>query len=842
MNSENILDPDPATKRFAWSVFSTMGILLSRIFNPRQVVSLAILVAPFGSVADPIVISEFLASNTQELQDDRGATSDWIELHNRGTNTVSLANYGLADHPARLRAWLLPALTLAPGERLLVFASGRDQRDPGKPLHAPFKLAGDGEYLGLSAPDGQVVQAFEPKYPPQFPNISYGDVGRGSGQPWFLSGPTPGQPNLPHGTQAGPILTDPTHSPVVPAVGETIRLTLRVTATESPLRAVSVIYRLQFQPEKVLAMQNSGENGDDQANDGIWTVALPTSEAPEGSMIRWRFAASNVAGVKTRWPLFPDPTGSDRYLGTLVQPGSVASALPMFHLFIQPSDLEAMDSDEGTRASLFHDSEFYDNLLIKIRGNTTAGFPKKSHRLKFNPEHPFRHPGPGGRIRNTSLMAEWGDPTYLRQHLSFWLMAQAGTPAPFHDPVRVQLNGRFFQLAMHSQVLGEELLERTGLDPDGALYKAVGTVTPDGNSTGGFEKKTRRHEGDDDYTEFAKAISNPRAPDSRVDALFDRCDLPAVLNYIAIARITQEDDDIWANLSLYRDSDGSGRWRPVAFDMNVSWGLSFGAGGIFADEDDFRSHPLWGAAGIGNSQGFNRLYDAMIKTPVTREMLLRRMRTLMDRYLQPPGTPPADRVLENHIEQQRRRMAPEAVLDRKQWGLSWNSASGASPARDLTLGIQDLTRRFIEARRVHFYVTHAATNTAHRLGVGTRLNAGIPTSQPEVFHVDLAEAGRGDTRRQDWLQLAHTNAFAADLSGWKLDGDVTFTFPPGTVLPSRGELIAASSLAGFHSRTTSPKAGERRLVVGGFKGNLAKARAIHLVDPAGRIVDRWPSP
>jgi len=31
-------------------------------------------------------------------------------------------------------------------------------------------------------------------------------------------------------------------------------------------------------------------------------------------------------------------------------------------------------------------------------------------------------------------------------------------------------------------------------------------------------------------------------------------------------------------------------------------------------------------------------------------------------------------------------------------------------------------------------------------------------------------------------------------------------------------------------------------VVGGFKGNLAKARAIHLVDPAGRIVDRWPSP
>ncbi len=803
------------------------------------VVTLCLLAPPPVHCAEPIVISEFLASNTQGLQDDHGVTSDWVELRNRSTQPVSLAGYALTDDPAQPRLWILPALTLPPGERLVVFASGRDQRDPAKPLHTSFKLSGDGEFLGLFGPDGEPVQKFEPKYPRQFPNISYGDARDGSDEPWFLPSPTPGQPNLPAGTLPGPILTAPTHTPLAPAVGQPIQVSLRVSGGGSPPRGVAAFYRLDSQSEKAVPLEDSGQNGDAQANDGIWTGTLPTTPARKGSMVRWRFAASNAAGGKSRWPLFPDPADSARYLGTVVDPGSIQSALPVFHLFVTPSDAEAMDSDEGTRGALFYDGEFYDNLLIKIRGNTTAGFPKKSHRLEFTPDHPFRHPGPGPRIRNTSLMAEWGDPTYLRQHLSFWLMNQAGTPAPFHEPVRVQLNGQFFQLAMHSQVLGEELLERTGLDPDGALYKAVGTVTPDGNSTGGFEKKTRRHEDSRDYTEFARALGNPRRPDSRAHALFDRCDLPAVLNYIAIARITQEDDDIWANLSLYRDSEGSGRWQPVAFDMNVSWGLSFGAGGILADEDEFRSHPLWGASDIGDNQGFNRLYNAVIQTPVTREMLLRRMRTLMDQFLQPPGTPPADRVLENHIEEQRRRMAVEGVLDRQQWGLSWNSPRGSSPARDLQLGIQDLTRRFIEPRRVHLYVTHAATNRARPIGVGTRLNAGIPGPQRNDLVVKLAESGRGQTRQQDWLRVSHTNTMAVDLSGWRLAGDVRFTFPPGTVLPAQGEMIAASSLVGFQSRTISPKPGEQRLVVGGFKGSLAKAREIQLLDPAGRLVDRW---
>lgn len=798
-----------------------------------------ILLVSVAHAAAPVMLSEFMATNTRTLKDESGGTPDWIELHNRSSETVPLEGYSLTDNPRRPRKWILPAVSMAPGARRLVFASGREQRDPAKPLHVPFKLAGDGGYLALIAPDGTVVTEFSPGYPPQFQDVSFGFAGATSAQPWFLPKPTPGKPNLPEGASAGLILFDPTNSPAQARPGDTLRLSVRVIPNGAPVKEVRAWHRAMFSPEKAMALNDDGRDGDARAADGIWSGTVPSTAARSGAMLRWRFEALDRAGATNRWPLFPDRERSARYLGTVLDAGSVTSALPVFHLFIDPARLEAADSESGARAAFFHDGEFYDNLLVKVRGNSTAGFPKKSHRLEFNAEHPLRHPGPGGRIRNTSLMAEWGDPSYLRQHLSFWLMARAGVPAPFHEPVRVQLNGDFYQLAMHSQVLGEELLERAGLDPDGALYKAVGTVTPDMNSTGGFEKKTRKQEDERDYLDFTRALGRRPGSPSRALELFDRCDLPGVINYLAVARLTQEDDDIWANMSLYRDSDGSGRWRPVAFDMNVSWGLSFGAGGILADRDDFRSHPFWGASGIGSNQGHNELYDAVIRTPATREMLVRRMRTLMDRDWQAPGTPVGERVLEKHIEELRRRMVPEAALDRELWGESWNASRQSTPDRALDQGIRDLRQRFIEPRRVHFFVIHSATNSRRQIGVGTRLNAGIPESQPRDCQVRIADIGRGSERGQDWLRMTNTHPFAVDVSGWKLGGDVKFTLPSGMVIPAGGQAIVAADEAGFLTRTNSPMRREQWLVVGGFKGNLGKAREIQLIDDHGRGVDQW---
>jgi hypothetical protein len=121
-----------------------------------------------------VVINEFLALNTSGLQDQDGDRSDWIELRNTSAATVDLAGWHLTDDENDLDKWQLPAINLAPGAYLTIFASGKDRAVAEQELHANFALDQDGEYLALVMPDGAtVIDAYAP-YPAQLENISYG--------------------------------------------------------------------------------------------------------------------------------------------------------------------------------------------------------------------------------------------------------------------------------------------------------------------------------------------------------------------------------------------------------------------------------------------------------------------------------------------------------------------------------------------------------------------------------------------------------------------------------------------------------------------------------------------
>ena len=137
---------------------------------------LAALLAVWAALAAPaqVRITEFMASNTHTLYDEDGQTSDWIEIQNTSASNVSLLNWALSDSAGDPTKWLFPATNLASGSFMVVFASGKDRRVPGAPLHANFKLDAAGGYLSLTAPDGRVATALSPQYPSQFPDVSYG--------------------------------------------------------------------------------------------------------------------------------------------------------------------------------------------------------------------------------------------------------------------------------------------------------------------------------------------------------------------------------------------------------------------------------------------------------------------------------------------------------------------------------------------------------------------------------------------------------------------------------------------------------------------------------------------
>lgn len=123
--------------------------------------------------AETVVISEFMASNTSGAVDEDGETSDWIEILNAGSSNISLSGWRLTDDPSNLSKWVFPATNLPPNGFLLVWASSKDRRSPGKPLHANFGLNANGEYLALIRPDDSRASEFNP-FPKQYDNISYG--------------------------------------------------------------------------------------------------------------------------------------------------------------------------------------------------------------------------------------------------------------------------------------------------------------------------------------------------------------------------------------------------------------------------------------------------------------------------------------------------------------------------------------------------------------------------------------------------------------------------------------------------------------------------------------------
>lgn len=79
-----------------------------------------------------VVISEVMTANGS-VRSENGAFCDWIELHNRGQQSVTLEGSYLSDDPAQPLAWQLSALTLQPGERKVIWLE-----------NAPFALSRSG--------------------------------------------------------------------------------------------------------------------------------------------------------------------------------------------------------------------------------------------------------------------------------------------------------------------------------------------------------------------------------------------------------------------------------------------------------------------------------------------------------------------------------------------------------------------------------------------------------------------------------------------------------------------------------------------------------------------------
>jgi len=749
----------------------------------------------------PVVISEFMAINATLLEDEDGDFSDWIELHNRSTEAVDLEGWFLTDDEDKTRKWRFPAVSIKADEYVIVFASGKDRNDPNGCLHTNFKLDGQGEYLAIMYPDGSAASQYGPEYPCQGDDVSYGlTVPAGWAQlvPCHFFDPTPGYPNGIPTIGLGPYITNVRHTPLDPTASETIVVTADVLPRAYSAASVQLFYRCMYQSEVCIAMHDDGAHGDGPSGDGVYGARIPGSVASSGQMVRYRIEATDTEGHEHQAPLPLDLVGVKQwpeYFGTIIADGGISSELPILHWF--SNNPGGAKTRSGVRASVYYNGEFYDNIFVRVRGSMGAVvYDPPPHKFIFNKCHKFRASEHFGRVGEFNLNVHGWDDAYIRQTLAFGTHRKAGVPSSESFLMLVLLNGGSERVAIFVEQVDEDFLERNGMAPDGALYKWVVpgplyTTLSEITADTEVEKKTRLGE---DWSDLESLVAGLNSPSEQVrrQFAFDNLNLPEIIGYLAVNSIHMNADRIWKNFYLYRDSDGSGEWSILPWDLDWTYGIgaSYAGGHV--------GHPFFGdeahafPKGGHVCKGWSMLYDVIFDLPETQEMYLRHLRTLMDELLQSPGTPVNELKFEQRVE---------------------DLAGAVYPHVNIAGGISSL-RGYFPARRTDLYQTYGPSG-----------NGLIPDAQrtnPAIRFGAIDFSPSSGNQEHEYVELINSDrGGAVDISGWELTGGIKHTFQAGTVIPSEGRVYVSPNVRAFRERAESPTGEEGLFVQGGYKGHLS---------------------
>ncbi len=615
--------------------------------------------------------------------------------------------------------------------------------------------------------------------------------------------PTPAKRNGTGQMNLGPLVRDVAHTPQSPLETEDLIITAGITQTMQPVGQVEMTYRIGFANEVSLTMLDDGQNADAVAHDNIFTAVIPASAFTAGDMIRWFIQAQDTQGISMREPLFLLEENSPRYFGTVAQNPSIQTNLPVFHYFVQ--NTAAADTDTGTRGSVAYLNEFYDNVLIHHRGgNTTRG-----RKIHFNDGYLFRFDPQYERVDEIKLNEEGADTTCIRPILAFPTYENAGVPCSIVFPLHVMQNKSFHGVRIFIEQPDRHFLRRLGLDDNGSFYKVYSDLSseiPDTKPDEQPERKITRLDEDNSDLLALRAGINPNSSNRHI-YLFDNVNIPAVISYLAANTLVHENDHTHKNYFLYQDTNNTGEWMFVPWDKDLTFGINNGIGGLIADQDwpddpdRSPSHPFFGSRYHQKiDYQWNRLFDAVYTDSTARQMYLRRLRTLMDTYLQAPGTSASQLWYENRLDE---------WVDRLYYEMN---------STGFTANVNALKNQYLAVRRQHLYVNHLHGST------WPDDCAQIPDAQPAQFTLQIGAVDycpASWNQDEEYIEVINPNTFAADISGWTVEGAVEHTFPGGTVIPAEGALYLTPNALAFRSRAVSPTGGQHLFVQGNYKGHLS---------------------
>ncbi|MCK4887727.1 MAG: CotH kinase family protein, partial [Planctomycetes bacterium] len=368
--------------------------------------------------AVPLFINEILASNDSVNYDPQGDYDDWIEIYNPSDSPIDLAGMYLTDDLSNPNKWQFPAgypadTTISAGGYLLVWA---DEDGVDGPMHANFKLDGDGEVVALFDANENLIDILD--FGVQNADVSHGCYPDAVDDMQFFSTPTPEAENNQAGIAGWPERVEFSQDGGVFTTSVVLTMTV-----ETP--GASIRYRLDEQ--------------DPSTSDTLYTGPITISSTTRIS------ARAFAAG------LAPGPVTKDGFIELHPDVAGFNSNLPIVIIDTDGFDINEEDDytqtypfrnvysvfievDDNTSRSFITDNPDHAGRGgMKVRGQTSAGFPKKQYNFEVWDEN--------NEDKNTSILgmpsdSDWiihgpySDKTLMRNYLTFKWSNEIGEYAP----------------------------------------------------------------------------------------------------------------------------------------------------------------------------------------------------------------------------------------------------------------------------------------------------------------------------------------------------------------------------------------------------------------------------
>jgi len=603
---------------------------------------------------------------------------------------------------------------------------------------------------------------------------------------------SPGKANLSARSAVPPFVTDIHRVPREPASSEPVTITAVVRGSPTQVRLFA---NLSSGPQ-TFTMKDDGTVGDGAAGDGVFGVRLPGQ--PHDTAVTFRIEATSAAGTRAT-PLPSDPGKLHGYYVTDDQPDS---NLPVYTLILPTSSPFAyaggLNCSTYQPCSFAYRGDLYNATGIRARGQSVCGSYKRFLKLAFNRGHEFRG------VRRLNLQSLWTDKSLVREHFSWELFDEIGSPYCFHDYVRLNANGDYFGLYAAFEHPDSRFLRRNHLNDEGNLYKATASRE---ERNGVYEKKTNQSTGASDLTAFLNAMHD--TPSAQLSAFFQQNTQPDLIIDYQLGQVLINNSDYpHKNHYLYHDTS-TNKWIVTSWDLDLSFGKLWDGtnGGVLNDKMHNPGITPWYTTNVRGEGTGNYLLDKFFSQGGTffrRAYLIRLWHALQERYTTP--------VYEEKISELHDLLYDEQLDDIAVWGRSSPTANDPTAPPDFESNL-DRVRQHIAIRRN--YLLNYLVNPENIPGTHARMKI------TEVMYNPLGGAD------YEFVELWNDSAKQIDISNWTLEGiggadaqgnPIEFKFPAGSTIADDEVIIVAKNPTVFQSRY-----GAVAQVFGPYLGNLDNA-------------------